>query len=288
MITLLQLARAMGAEETEDGAINGSEFERLGLPMLGGCQVCQATIAAYNACPTTTGYLSCTNCVETEGYATVEVAAEACGLVLPAKTLDSDQQHNADALEALGVEYPIQRRFLITESQLAAVAEALGSASSIYEVFATDEEDTAERIRSTDKALEIVENLDPAGGCEHWNRTCRVCGVWPVLEGWLAGEEYYCNPCGEACTTEEYTDEAGVEHTGLSVPEACRLTWKDYPDCDFFYWTQWELCDGDCTDNTNYISELDPDYQPGNPQREPCTCHCWLCTKYATANANGS
>ena len=94
MITILQLARAMGAEETEDGAINGSEFERLGLPMLGGCQVCQATIAAYNACPTTTGYLSCTNCVETEGYATVEVAAEACGLVLPAKTLDSDQQHN--------------------------------------------------------------------------------------------------------------------------------------------------------------------------------------------------
>ena len=40
------------------------------------------------------------------------------------KKLDADQQHNADALEAIGVEYPIEKRYLITESQLRAVNEA--------------------------------------------------------------------------------------------------------------------------------------------------------------------
>jgi len=29
--------------------------------------------------------------------------------------LDQDQQNNADALEALGVEYPIEKRYIITE-----------------------------------------------------------------------------------------------------------------------------------------------------------------------------
>ena len=53
-----------------------AEFDRLGLPMMGGCQVCQASIAAYNACPTATGNLSCTNCVGAEGFATVDQAAK--------------------------------------------------------------------------------------------------------------------------------------------------------------------------------------------------------------------
>ena len=54
----------------------------------------------------------------------------------------------------------------------------------------------------------------------------------------------------------------------MSVPEDCRLTWIDYPDCDFFYWTQWELSDGDC-------------FEDG-----PCESHCWLCTKYKAANGS--
>ena len=173
--------------------------------------------------------------------------------------LDADQQHNADALEAIGVEYPIQKRYIITESQLRAINAALFDASSFYDLFDDDNDGRGELIRKGESA---TENLDPAPECEHWNRTCKICGVWPVLEGWLAGEEYYCNPCGEACTTEEYTTDAGIKHTGLSVPEACKLTWKDDPDNDYFYWTQWELCDGDCSEN------------------EPCECHCWLCTKY--------
>ena len=181
--------------------------------------------------------------------------------------LDYDQQHNADALAALGVEYPIQKRYIVTESQLAAIGEALSDAQGFYEVF-QGWEGTEEREANLVKIDALGWPTELVGGCEHWHRTCKVCGVFPVLEGWLAGEEYYCHPCGEACTTETYTDDAGVKHTGLSVPEACRLTWIDYPDCDFFYWTQWELSDGDC-------------FEDG-----PCYCHCWLCTKYKAANGS--
>jgi hypothetical protein len=56
------------------GSVNGAEFARVGLPILGGCCVCGATIAAYNAAPSTYGYLMCLNgCVTDEtGFPTVE------------------------------------------------------------------------------------------------------------------------------------------------------------------------------------------------------------------------
>ena len=59
-----------------------------GVDILGGCQGCQATIAAYNAYPSTSGYWRCANCIGTEGFATVAdftthetatVACPACG-----------------------------------------------------------------------------------------------------------------------------------------------------------------------------------------------------------------
>jgi hypothetical protein len=78
--------------------------------------------------------------------------------------LDPDQQNNADALEALGVEYPIEKRYIITESQLRAVNEALSDASGFYELFDDDNEGRGEIIRKGESA---TENLDPAGGCEH-------------------------------------------------------------------------------------------------------------------------
>ena len=271
MITILELAQAMGVEATEDGLISMAEFDRLGLPMMGGCQVCQASIAAYNACPTTTGNLSCNNCVGAEGYATVEAAAEACGLVVPVKELDPDQQNNANALARIGVEYPIQKRYIITESQLAAIGEALSDASSFYELFDDDNEGRGELIR---KGEAVTENLDPAPGCEHWHRTCKVCGVWPVLEGWISDDTYYCEPCGNACTTEFYTDDAGVEHTGLTMSQCYELIEKDSPDNDFFFFTQWPLEDDDCSTWSDDSVGI----------RGQCECHCWLCTKYQAAD----
>lgn len=71
MITILDIAIAHGAKEI-DGGINMAEFDRLGLPFMGGCQHCGASIAAYNACPGRNGWLIGTCCVLCEEtYATV-------------------------------------------------------------------------------------------------------------------------------------------------------------------------------------------------------------------------
>ena len=183
--------------------------------------------------------------------------------------LDQDQQNNADALEALGVEYPIQKRYIITESQLRAVNEALSDAQSFYDMF-DGYEGVEEREETLAKADTATENLDPAGGCEHWHRTCKVCGVWPVLEGWLSDDTYYCLPCGDACTTEWYTDDTGVEHTGLTMSECWELIEIDHPDNDFFFYTIWSLEDDACAAWSD----------------EPCTCHCWLCTKSQVAKGS--
>ena len=69
------------------------------------------------------------------------------------KKLDPDQQHNADALEAIGVEYPIEKRYLITESQLRAVNDALFDASSFYDVFDDDNEGRGAIIRKGEDAI---------------------------------------------------------------------------------------------------------------------------------------
>jgi len=54
-------------------SLNGADFDRARLPMLGGCEVCGATVAAYNACPSKTGYLRCANgCIEDLGWEDVE------------------------------------------------------------------------------------------------------------------------------------------------------------------------------------------------------------------------
>lgn len=70
-VTILDVALAHGARQDAAGAISGAEFERLGLPMLGGCQGCAASIAAYNAYPSKTGYLQCKDCIGELGFATV-------------------------------------------------------------------------------------------------------------------------------------------------------------------------------------------------------------------------
>jgi hypothetical protein len=42
-----------------------------GVDILGGCQGCQATIACYNAYPSTSGCWRCADCIGRTGYATV-------------------------------------------------------------------------------------------------------------------------------------------------------------------------------------------------------------------------
>ena len=42
-----------------------------GVDILGGCQGCHATIAAYNAYPSTSGYWRCAGCIGDTGFATI-------------------------------------------------------------------------------------------------------------------------------------------------------------------------------------------------------------------------
>jgi hypothetical protein len=42
-----------------------------GVDILGGCQGCHATIAVYNAYPSTSGYWRCADCIGNDGYPTV-------------------------------------------------------------------------------------------------------------------------------------------------------------------------------------------------------------------------
>lgn len=73
MLSILEIAIAKGAKRDEDGAINGGEFERLGLAMISGCQSCHASLGPWNAYPTTTGYIGCGDCTPQEmGFDTVE------------------------------------------------------------------------------------------------------------------------------------------------------------------------------------------------------------------------
>ena len=71
-ITALDIVKARGAQAGKDGSISGAEFHRVGIPMFGGCQRCGASIAAYNAYPSVTGYLQCEGCIRKDGFKDVE------------------------------------------------------------------------------------------------------------------------------------------------------------------------------------------------------------------------
>lgn len=82
-VTVMDLARhRLGL--APDVPMTGADFARAQLPILGGCQVCGASVAAYNSCPSTSGYIRCANgCIGDAGYATVEQANDAIFGVTP-------------------------------------------------------------------------------------------------------------------------------------------------------------------------------------------------------------
>lgn len=75
-VTILDVAKARGAEVGEDGSINMGAFEEVGLQIMGGCITCEASIAAYNAFPSRCGYWCCADCVGDSGFKTVELFEE--------------------------------------------------------------------------------------------------------------------------------------------------------------------------------------------------------------------
>ena len=76
MITLLDVAKARGIKETSPDVFAYEAFEAVGIPMLGGCLLCAATIAAYNAYPTRTGYIMCKSCAEQDASMVFETTEQ--------------------------------------------------------------------------------------------------------------------------------------------------------------------------------------------------------------------
>ena len=81
-----------------------------GVDIIGGCQGCQATIAAYNAYPSTSGYWRCADCIGQDGFATVAdftayeatiVACPACG---NADTISEIRMTTAERAEGYALE----------------------------------------------------------------------------------------------------------------------------------------------------------------------------------------
>ena len=72
-ITIMDYVKAkVGDKDTYPAG----DFLACGVDMVGGCEGCHATIAAYNAYPCRSGYWRCADCIGGSGFATVEEFTE--------------------------------------------------------------------------------------------------------------------------------------------------------------------------------------------------------------------
>lgn len=76
-ITILDYVRSkLGDRET----YSEDDHWQCGVAILGGCEICFATIASYNAYPSKSGYWRCADCIGDTGYSTAaEFARQALG-----------------------------------------------------------------------------------------------------------------------------------------------------------------------------------------------------------------
>src|SRR5690349_6214214 len=56
----------------EQDSYTAEDFYSTGVDIMGGCEGCHATLAAYNAYPSTSGYWRCIHCIGLTGFSTVE------------------------------------------------------------------------------------------------------------------------------------------------------------------------------------------------------------------------
>lgn len=69
-ITIYELAEFRLGREPETGA----DYNEAKLQILGGCGVCGASIAAYNAFPSQSGFWKCGDCIGDDGWDDLEAA----------------------------------------------------------------------------------------------------------------------------------------------------------------------------------------------------------------------
>ena len=68
-ITILDYVKDQIGEKT---TYTAEDFSRAGVDIIGGCEVCGATLAGYNAYPAKSGYWRCADCIYDDGFATAE------------------------------------------------------------------------------------------------------------------------------------------------------------------------------------------------------------------------
>jgi ribosomal protein L37AE/L43A len=68
-ITILDYVKSKAGEKD---SYSGEDFLSHGVEMLGGCEICQATIAAYNAYPSKSGFWRCADCIGDSGFITID------------------------------------------------------------------------------------------------------------------------------------------------------------------------------------------------------------------------
>ena len=121
-VSVLDLAIFRGATAGPDGAYNGEELARVGLDILGGCELCGASISADNGYPTISGYWWCRDCVRTYPPAAWEDVAEADRAIFGPDEGPADSEESAEdvddrfrglvasGLAAMGIGQAIARR----------------------------------------------------------------------------------------------------------------------------------------------------------------------------------
>lgn len=59
----------------EAESLDSTDFDRVGLSLMGRCEMCRATVSAFSSCPSTTGAIRCASgCIDDLGWNTVEEA----------------------------------------------------------------------------------------------------------------------------------------------------------------------------------------------------------------------
>ena len=108
-ITILDYVKSVVGEKDSYPA---EDFSRLGVAIVGGCEGCTATIAAYNAYPSTSGYWRCADCINDNGFATVEEyvhhtaqTSRAVNWLLRLRQLQADGMDFDTALAQANAEY---------------------------------------------------------------------------------------------------------------------------------------------------------------------------------------
>jgi hypothetical protein len=105
MITIHDVAIARGIKVDTDGSISFDAYTEVGLPMMGGCCSCAATIAAYNSYPGKNGYIHCLDCIEGTGFDTV---AEFEAFVLA--EIERDLVNDVPVVQSCGCGHPTNHR----------------------------------------------------------------------------------------------------------------------------------------------------------------------------------